>query len=368
MRKFQIIGIIVCLVLVAGMTIFQIMRNRPETTRRTLRGNSITASQQTITQEVTGSQETQILNVTQETTMQATQEEQSPVPTRQIELPPPGLKGPLINRNKIEERFTKAPYSLKFVHGRNAKTNQKTSLAISGDMKITTSGSTNYGLNSARITVPLKRDYSNIGGVFQVIGDFAKTINQNIADNDNQILKNMFEQIKTPVNAGGQTTKREEAGLSLTLTISGSSGGGGGSAGSSGDGGSNGSPNNGTSGNDTAGDESLTLIIEQPVTTQEPETAPKIEDIKFLSDSLNKNAATGGWEITGELVNSGTSDITGIQVRAVLYDVYNAVLDTQNGFVANPVLNAGTKSSFLIHIPNPPADYDNYELSIPPAG
>ncbi len=344
MRKFQIIGIIVCLLLVAGLTVFQLTRNGSDVKKRQPKGKTAVTTQ-------ISTQESQTLASTQIETPQTTQESQTAVGTQESGGNP--AAGPQINNNKIEERFTQAPYNLTFSKVEESD-GKKTVTAAAESLTIVTTQNDD-GLDSARITVPLKNDYSDIDNALKLVGEFAETINRNITDNDNQTLKNMFDLIKTPATGGGQTTQRDADGLTLTMTITGGSGGSGGGGG-------------GSSGTDDSDDESgseseLTVIIEEP-----PVAEPIPENILFLSDSLNKNGPNGTWEITGEVINTNETYMTGIQVRAVLYDSFNAVLDTQNGWVSTPLLEANAQSPFIVRIYNPPADFDHYVLSIPPAG
>jgi hypothetical protein len=349
MRKLQIIGIIICILLVAGLAIYEYPQLFPEGKQYVRKGRVTQKSTEETTQETLAtSQETQVLNSTQEGTQLSSQENAAGASTQQKGTQESTHIGAQINQNKIEKKFSQAPYNMKFVQGLDASTNTKTSIAVSDKFTITTSGDSGSSLDSAWISVSLKGDRSNKDDALKTIGEFAVTIDQNIADNDMQLLKNMFDEVDTTPPALPQTAERDEDGLALSMYISDGSSGGGSSGGAS-------------------QDESLTLKIEEP-TPPPPDIQGKIEDIAFLSDSLNKNAANGGWEITGELINNGQYHITGVQVKATLFDSYNTVLDSQNGFIESPILEAGTESSFLIHIYFPPADFDHYELSIPPPG
>jgi len=151
------------------------------------------------------------------------------------------------------------------------------------------------------------------------------------------MLNNMYDQTTQDDNA---TTEGEADGQKLKMTIS--KGGTGGST----------------------KDDSLKLEITQPVVI-----APlNPEDIHFLSNSLNKKGADGTWEINGMLVYVAEFATAGIQVKATLYDKYGTVLDSQNGWVQDPILYPNKDTPYLVRIYSPPANFDHNELSISPSG
>lgn len=259
-----------------------------------------------------------------------------------------------------------APYKYTFQQKVERATNKKITVAVSDGVTIGTLGNFDNSLDSAWISVPLKKDRSNKKSALINIGNFAETVNQNIVDNDMEMLNNMYNQINH-AGAGEQATQGNSDGLVLQMTIS-SGGAGDGSAGGSGGGSVSGTATETTQTtqeSDSSQDDLLTFEISQPPPVMAPVNP---EDIHFLSDSLNKNGASDTWEISGMLIDTAEYAMSGVQVKATLYDGFDTVLDSQYGWVQSPVLYPAVETPFLIRVSSPPADFDHYELSIPPAG
>jgi len=168
MRKFYIIGTGTVVVLLGVMAVMLYLQPKEQVAKPLVIQKTEKISDKASTGEITIRQETK-----SEIEKSQSIEETKPLASTQKLT----HNGPRINLQKILDTFTKDPYNYTFEEKINRVTNKKTTIAVADGLTIGTVGDIDDNLESAWISVLLKKDRSNKKIAIKNVGNFAETIN-----------------------------------------------------------------------------------------------------------------------------------------------------------------------------------------------